>query len=337
MEQLQPWDRKALLGFWGRVDSATFLFNRVGGLTERFTYLLATLMLFIIGAADYWTGVELMLPPFYALPCLLVDWRIGRRPALLYGVFASYIQWLIGTFGGHPYSHALYFYWDLLLNLVFYGVLIWLVAKLRVALEMERMLSRVDFLTRLANRRSFEEAVKQEFHRCERHRHVLTIVLIDCDDFNDFIDARGFSSGDLLLAVIGDALKTKFRMTDFMARTGLNEFALILPETPHARSEIKLKKFHRELEELALMRGWPVTVSMACTVFHQMPGSPEIAVTETRNVLRHIKQTGKNRMEQRVWGAGISAVSATKSFVCSKEDDIGARQQQVIGMGRGPY
>ena len=332
MEPLQPWDRKALVGFWGRVDSATFLFNQVSGLTERFTYLLATLMLVIIGAADYLTGVELMLSPFYALPCLLVDWRIGRRPALLYGVFASYIQWLIGTFGGHPYSHALYFYWDLLLNLVFYGVLIWLVAKLRVALEMERMLSRVDFLTRLANRRSFEEAVKQEFYRCKRHRHVLTIVLIDCDDFNDFIDARGFSSGDLLLAVIGDALKTKFRMTDFIARTGLNEFALILPETSHDKSEIKLKKFHRQLEELALIRGWPVTVSVACAVFHNIPESPESTIAEARNLMWHIKQSGKNRMEQRVWGAGISGVSATESFVGCEEKDIGVRQPQVIGM-----
>lgn len=332
MKPLQLWDRKALLGFWGRVDAAAQLFNRINALSERFTYLLATLMLVIIGAGDYLTRVELMLSPFYALPCLLVDWRIGRLPALAYGVFASYIQWLIGTFGGHPYSHELYFYWDLLLNLVFYGVLIWLVAKLRVALEMERMLSRVDFLTRLANRRSFDEAVKQEFHRCKRHRHALTIVLIDCDDFNDFIDARGFSSGDLLLAAIGDALKTKFRTTDFLARTGSNEFALILPETPHAQSEIKLKKFHRQLEELALIRGWPVTVSVACAVFHNIPESPESPIAEARNLMRHIKQTGKNRMEQRVWGTGISAASATESFVGSEQKDIGARQQQVIGM-----
>jgi hypothetical protein len=59
-------------------------FNRINRLTPRMAYLPATLTLMVIGAADYLTGVELMLSPFYAIPCLLMDWRIGRVPASLW-------------------------------------------------------------------------------------------------------------------------------------------------------------------------------------------------------------------------------------------------------------
>ena len=149
----QPAAKQQAFDLWHRIDSGAWLFNAVNRLSPRRAYLLATLALVAIGAADYFSHVELMLAPFYALPCFLIDWRIGRAPALGYAVFASVVQWFIGTFGSHPYSHAWYLYADIVLNLVFYGVLIWMVAKLRLALEMEQALSRMDFLTRLASRK----------------------------------------------------------------------------------------------------------------------------------------------------------------------------------------
>ena len=77
-------NKKAVFDFWHRIDTGAFLFKRINRLTPRMAYLLATLALTVIGAADYLTGVELMLSPFYAIPCLLMDWRIGRVPASLW-------------------------------------------------------------------------------------------------------------------------------------------------------------------------------------------------------------------------------------------------------------
>ena len=295
-----PWDRKALLALWRRIDSGVFLFNRVNRLTVRFTYLLATLLLLIIVAMDYYSHIELMLSPFYALPCLLVDWRIGRLPALAYGLFASAIQCLIGTFGGHPYSNDLFFYFDIVANVLFYGVLIWLVAKLKVALEMERVLSRVDFLTKFANRRTFLEVLEVEYGRCQRYRHNFTLVLIDCDDFSGVIDKHGYSTGDMLLGAVAELLTNSFRSTDFMARTGTNEFALILPETLHKYSEIKLRKVHVELEMLTLARGWPVTFSIACIVCPRVPESASGVLNAANQLMAHIKGTGKNQVVQEI-------------------------------------
>ncbi|MBI3715126.1 MAG: GGDEF domain-containing protein [Betaproteobacteria bacterium] len=309
-----PWDRKAVLLLWRKIDSrAIYLFNRINYLPLRLAYLIATLMLAAIAAADYFSHIELMLSPFYALPCLLVDWRIGRTAAIAYGLAASAFQTAIGTFGGHPYSHDYYLYADIVLNVIFYGVLIWLVAKLRVALEMERVLSRVDFLTKLANRRTFLESLGVEYRRCQRYRHNLTLVLIDCDDFTALIDERGYSTGDMLLGAVADLVAESFRSTDFMARSGSNEFALILPETPADQSAIKLKKFHQALQLLTVGRDWQVTFSIACAVYSAMPESAARVLEETRALLQKIKQTGKNRVEQMVVTAPVadSAVAAT--------------------------
>ena len=309
MDSSLPWTKKELAVLWGKIDSGAFLFNRINRLTESFTYLLGTLLLVVIAAADYYSHVELMLSPFYALPCLLVDWRIGRTPALIYGLFASAIQCLIGTFGGHPYSSDMFFYWDILVNLLFYSFLIWVVAKLRIALEMERAISRVDFLTKLANRKTFQESLEIETRRCLRYGHILTVVLIDCDDFTGLIHERGFSTGDMLLGSVADMVTESFRTTDFMARTGSNEFALILSETPYENSASKLKKFHQQLELATLARGWPVTFSIACVAYGHVADSAATVLEDARTLLRQIKQTGKNRFEQKIFPADAIAIA----------------------------
>ncbi len=304
-----PWHRMAMARIWKRIDAeALGLFHQISHLSLRRTYLLSTLLLASIAAMDYFSHIELMLSPFYAIPCLLVDWRIGRKPAVAYGLLASAIQTAIGTFGGHPYSHDFYLYCDIVLNLLFYGALIWIVAKLQVALEMERVLSRVDFLTKLANRRTFLEALGVEYRRCERYGHVLTVVLIDCDDFTGLIDERGYSTGDMLLGAVADLVGESFRSTDFMARTGANEFALILPETPAVHSLTKLRKFHVDLQVLTLGRDWPVTFSIACMSYVRVPASPAAALDEARALLQQIKASGKNRVEQIVSGAAEGPV-----------------------------
>jgi diguanylate cyclase (GGDEF)-like protein len=292
-------DRKTLFELWNRIDSGVLLFNRINRLTPRMTYLLATLMLSAIGAVDYLTRVELTLSPFYAVPCLLVDWRIGRTPALIYGLSASYVQWLIGTFGGHPYTSDLHFYWDIVLNLIFYGVLIWIVAKLRVALELERVLTRTDFLTRLGNKTALLESLNIEIQRCRRYHHVLTVAMIGLDNFKSLIAAQGYSVGDWVLSAVADALV--FRRTDVLARTGDAEFTLLLIETPPEGSAVKLKKVMGKLSNLMLLRGWPITFRVACAVFERPPQSLEAIQHEVQHLMDELKGSDKDRLAHRVW------------------------------------
>ena len=296
-------DKKVIVESWHRIDSGAHLFGQISRLTVRMTYLMATLMLCTVSAADYFTGIELMMSPMYAFPCLLMDWRIGRAQALIYAMGASGVQWLIGTVGGRPYSHASYVYWDILLNIVFYGSLVWVVAKLRLALEMERMLSRVDFLTRLANRETLCEALNLEIQRSRRYGHNLAIVTMDCDQFKQFNEQRGHSTGDLVLQAVADSLLRKFHGTDLVARSGSDEFMVVLPQTPSDQLDAVLNALRTDMDNMMLMRGWTLTFSYACSVFPCPPDEVSKLFRQHANIMQQAKLDGNNTIARRIWEA----------------------------------
>ncbi len=297
-------NKKAFFNMWNRIDSGRFLFNWINRLSVGRTYFLSTLMLVIVAIADYLSHVELTLSPWYTLPCFLMDWRIGRMPALAYAVFATVLQLLIGLTGTHDYPNHYYLVVDLALNLGFCIVLIWIIAKLRLALEMEIVLSRSDFLTRLGNRTSLLEGLENEINRCNRQGTALTVAMIDLDNFKHFNEKRGHSVGDLLLSATAELLGEHFRSTDIIARTGDDEFMLVLPTRSYDIIESKLHVLRKNLENMMLVRGWELTFGMAAIVFVQPAVSGEQAMFEIQQLMREIKQRGENEFAHRVLSMG---------------------------------
>jgi diguanylate cyclase (GGDEF)-like protein/PAS domain S-box-containing protein len=99
-------------------------------------------------------------------------------------------------------------------------------------LERVEAMARTDVLTGLPNRRAWDEELRREMARAERHGHALAVVMIDLDRFKDFNDAHGHQGGDRLLGEIGNRWRQHLRVTDFMARYGGEEFAALLPACP---------------------------------------------------------------------------------------------------------
>ena len=99
-------------------------------------------------------------------------------------------------------------------------------------LERVEAMARTDVLTGLPNRRAWDEELRREMARAERHGHALAVVMIDLDRFKDFNDAHGHQGGDRLLGEIGNRWRTHLRVSDFMARYGGEEFAALLPACP---------------------------------------------------------------------------------------------------------
>lgn len=300
-------NKKAFFNMWNRIDSGRFLFNWINRLSVGRTYFLSTLMLAVVGIADYLSHVELTLSPWYTFPCFLMDWRIGRKSAVAYAVFATVLQLLIGLTGTHDYPNRYYLVTDLILNLAFCIVLIWIIAKLRLALEMELILSRSDFLTRLGNRNSLLEGLENEIKRCNRQGIAMTVTMIDLDGFKHFNEQRGHSVGDLLLLAIAELLGEHFRSTDIIARTGDDEFMLILPTRSYDIIESKLHVLRKDLENLMLVRGWDLTFCMAAIVFVQPTVTGEQAVFEIQKLMQEIKQKGKSEFAHRVLSINNSA------------------------------
>ena len=95
-----------------------------------------------------------------------------------------------------------------------------------------------DELTGLANRRFLIENLEQELLNIKRHGRHLAIIYIDLDDFKRINDTLGHDTGDVLLQNVTERIRAAVRESDFVARMGGDEFAVILLDlksTDHAR------------------------------------------------------------------------------------------------------
>lgn len=83
-----------------------------------FIYALA--LSIAIGVADYLTGDELALDPFYAIPILLAVWFGNRNHAIAITVLCGFVWWWADWAAGHAYSSEWLRIWDAIVRLIFF-------------------------------------------------------------------------------------------------------------------------------------------------------------------------------------------------------------------------
>lgn len=110
-----------------------------------------------------------------------------------------------------------------------------LVAQRTAALETsQRQLETMaysDGLTSLANRRRFNDELRQLLALQRRRGGGFTLVLVDLDHFKRLNDTEGHDAGDAVLVAASQRLKAAVRESDTVARLGGDEFAALLPDT----------------------------------------------------------------------------------------------------------
>ncbi|RZM79311.1 PAS domain S-box protein [Leptolyngbya iicbica] len=123
-------------------------------------------------------------------------------------------------------------------------------------------LSTTDGLTRIANRRQFDNTLTVEWQRAQREHRELTLVLCDIDYFKQYNDTYGHPAGDDCLIAVAQALKNCVnRSTDCVARYGGEEFAIILPNTNLTGAIVVLKQMQAAIAELNLAHDTHPTAS----------------------------------------------------------------------------
>lgn len=98
-------------------------------------------------------------------------------------------------------------------------------------LEKTRRQAVIDSLTEIYNHRYFQQMIRVELRRAERHNFPLSLAMIDVDHFKYFNDHHGHPRGDHLLKQIAAMLKLMVRDIDIVSRYGGDEFSIILPQT----------------------------------------------------------------------------------------------------------
>jgi diguanylate cyclase (GGDEF)-like protein len=109
-----------------------------------------------------------------------------------------------------------------------------------------------DALTGLANRRVFDEHITTIMAQAKRHGNPVSLACLDLDKFKQINDTHGHAVGDMVLQKIADVMKSMIRDCDVLARTGGDEFVLILPDTGIKDATILAERLCQAVDQLDL-------------------------------------------------------------------------------------
>lgn len=188
-----------------------------------------------------------------------------------------------------------------------------LVARLRVHLKVKQLqdalreknreledLSRRDPLTGVANRRAFYELLTSEYARCQRYGRPFSFMMVDLDHFKRVNDTHGHQAGDVALVSTAKLLVGQLRTNDMVGRYGGEEFAVILPETPHNAALLVAERCRVKIASTPLVYNdavFSVTASMGLA---SLPDPRAVSIEEmirlADEALYDAKRQGRNRL-----------------------------------------
>lgn len=170
---------------------------------------------------------------------------------------------------------------------------------LRQRLEEQRQLALVDTLTELPNRAAWDERLEVEVARWQRYGGELLLAVLDVDHFKRINDGFGHLAGDRVLKIIAGELRKRLRKTDFIARFGGEEFALLLPQTPLPAGLQLLDALREGIQQCPFhFKGAPVTVTLSGGLSRFVEGETvEQAFERADHALYAAKDAGRNRIE----------------------------------------
>lgn len=170
----------------------------------------------------------------------------------------------------------------------------------RLETKLQRQ-AHVDYLTGLNNRRYFMERAEEEFTRSIRYGKLLSVGMMDIDNFKRINDHHGHKTGDAVLKVLAKVCSQTLREVDMVGRMGGEEFAVLMPETDceAALDVVERLRVAMANAEVPLESGAAplrFTVSIGVATKRSSDESPEFLLNLADHALYRAKDSGKNRV-----------------------------------------
>ena len=164
-----------------------------------------------------------------------------------------------------------------------------------------KLMAITDFLTGLYNHRYFQQILTQELGRATRYEKMLSMIILDIDNFKSFNDRFGHAVGDKVLIAIGEIIQRSLRKVDYAFRYGGEEFVILLPETPLENAILTVERIRERIADEASNSvpeacGSRVTVSAGVACFPDNGTRREDLFSLMDSYLYKAKSMGKNRV-----------------------------------------
>ena len=173
--------------------------------------------------------------------------------------------------------------------------------ELREANHKLEILSNIDGLTQIANRRCFDFHLQIEWLRLIREFRPLSLIMVDVDKFKQYNDYYGHLAGDDCLLRVAQAMQQVIsRSSDLLARYGGEEFAIILPNTNLEGAIVVAKKIQEKISLLNIPHAYSevkpiITVSLGiASIIPNSELQPDKLVARADRELYYAKQHGRD-------------------------------------------
>lgn len=239
-------------------------------------------------------------------------------------LYRKMVDNLVGDFQSHQLT---FFIWELICTGIFLtiGCLFDREVYYRRLAEQQ---ANIDGLTTIYNHRYFQERLASEIERAVRYERVLSLIMLDLDNFKIFNDTWGHQEGDRLLKWFSRICEQCVRKIDILARYGGEEFVVILPETDSEEALAVAERIRETVEKqsrTALGKEKGITISAGIATLPQHGRNRHTLILNADAGLYFAKQCGKNQCliyEEEHHRSYCANSGHVVPFLC--DDDIGA-------------
>ncbi len=155
--------------------------------------------------------------------------------------------------------------------------------------------SRTDPLTALPNRMGLQQALEKEVERARSDERPVSLLLIDIDHFKSLNERLGISGGDKVLQELAVLIRDSTRLIDTVARSGGQEFAVLLPQIDGNGAFLLAEKILSRMRGSMLGSPQGITASAGVAEFPGHADDPPELVAVADRALQAAKALGRDR------------------------------------------
>lgn len=255
----------------------------------------------LLTALVFWANID--TPPtarlgiLYVIPVLLVTWTDGLIWGIVFGIASIALRETVAI-EQMPVDTPLP--WRIGNATAYVAVLAVAIAGLRNLRRSQAQLAQLviqDQLTNVLNARAFADRLGEELDRNRRYPRPLALLYMDLDNFKTINDTHGHQTGDAVLRLVADAMRSSVRHSDIVGRLGGDEFAVLMPETDALVADAAAKRLVAGLRNV--FKGTPnVTASIGVVSCTATDASTDDLLRRADQAMYDAKKMGKDRVVQ---------------------------------------